>query len=317
MTAPPTLSAEQLDGLRHEAIAIFREERMQEPLEDYLEAFDEYLGVTEDLLEASVDLTQLEQHALAILTDESQLEAFRYLAAPPISEADLKTVADVKSLAAARLNADPNAVREIVRTVLIGIDRKRFPWIQEHRDPQENERYAAALATAALLATQRVGTNRRTTSKSDQEERVQAALQGAGFAKVYTRPISTVADAPEGGEFCRESMLGTRKADFIVGLRDGRILALECKVSNSEVNSIKRLNNDAAVKAGVWLEEFGARNVVPAAMLSGVYKLRHLQQAQDRGLALFWAHRLDELVAWVQSAQPPDVARRASEGRRH
>ncbi len=289
---------------------------MQEPLEDYLDAFDEYLGVTEELLETSVDLTQLEEHALTILTNESLLEAFRYLAAPPISEADLKTVADVKSLAAGRLTADPDAVREIVRTVLIGIDRKRFPWVQEHRDPQENERYAAALATAALLATQRVGTNRRNTSKSDQEERVQAALLGAGFAQVNTRPLSTLADAPQPGEFCRESMLGTRKADFVIGLHDRRILALECKVSNSELNSIKRLNNDAAVKAGVWLEEFGARNVVPAAMLSGVYKLRHLEQAQQRGLTLFWAHRLDELVAWIASTRPAEMPRRVTEARR-
>lgn len=304
MTAPPILTSQQLATLRNEAITLFRTQRMEEPLEDYLDAFDEYQGVAEELLEATVDLTQLESQALSILTNPSLLEAFRYLAAPPISEADLKTVASVESLAPGKLAQDPVGVREIVRTVLIGIDRRRFPWIQENREPNDSEKVAAVIATAALLATQRVGTNRRTASKAEQEERVQSALIGAHFQQVATRPISTLADAPQAGEFCRESMLGSRKADFVIGLFDRRILALECKVSNSEVNSIKRLNNDAAAKAEVWRNELGARNAVPAAMLSGVYKLRHLEQAQQRGLTLFWAHRLPELVGWIESTRP-------------
>jgi len=301
MIPPPVWSREELEKLRQEAIEIFREERMEEPLEDYLEAFDEYLGATEELLEATVDLTELESQALEILKSASLREVFRYLAAPPISEADLKTVAAVQSLAPGKLAKDPVGVREIVRTVQIGMDRKRFPWVQENREPSEGEKSAAALATAALLATQRVGTRRRNASKAEQEERVRAALVGAGMLQVPTRAVRTIADAPRVGEFCQESMLGSRKADLIVGLHDNRVLALECKVSNSELNSIKRLNNDAAAKAEVWSKDFGSRNVVPAAVLSGVYKLRHLEQAQDRGLTLFWAHRLEGLVQWIDS----------------
>ena len=47
----------------------------------------------------------------------------------------------------------------------------------------------------------------------------------------------------------------------MIGLWDGRKMPLECTVSNSELNSIKRLNNDAAVKAVEWVKEFGARGV--------------------------------------------------------
>ena len=67
---------------------------MEEPLEDYLEAFDEYQGRVEEFLEATVDLSQLEAAALQVLTDPHLLEAFRYLAAPPISQDDLKVLAD-------------------------------------------------------------------------------------------------------------------------------------------------------------------------------------------------------------------------------
>ncbi|MCY3954075.1 MAG: XamI family restriction endonuclease [bacterium] len=80
---------------------------------------------------------------------------------------------------------------------------------------------------------------------------------------------------------------------------DGRVMPIECKVSNSSTNSIKRLNNDAQVKAVNWISEFGHRSTVPAAVLSGVYQVRHLVQAQDAGLTLFWTHDIEALVAFV------------------
>jgi hypothetical protein len=80
-------------------------------------------------------------------------------------------------------------------------------------------------------------------------------------------------------------------------------MAIECKVSNSAVNSVKRLNNDAAAKAEAWLKDFGTVQVVPSAVLSGVYKLHNLVDAQARGMALFWAHDLDALTGWIASTR--------------
>jgi len=316
MTAPPFFSAEDLKRFRAESVALFRQKRMEEPLEDYLEAFDDYLGVTEELLEATVDLKELEARAIDILTNVDRLAAFRYLAAPPISQDDLKTVAEVKSLAPGVLRKDAAATKRLVETVMVGLDRRRFPWIQEGREPTETERGAAVLATAALLATQRVGTDRRNLSKRQQEQQVEEALIGADFRKVPVRPIATITDAPEAGEFCGETMLAGRKADFVISLHDQRILALECKVSNSELNSLKRLNNDAAIKAKGWRDDLGAAHVVSAAMLSGVYKLSHLESAQARGITLFWAHRLPDFIQWIQSTRPAVGIRRVAEPRR-
>ena len=104
----------------------------------------------------------------------------------------------------------------------------------------------------------------------------------------------TITDAPEPGRFCGESYLGNRKADFLVRLWDKRIMPIECKVSNSATNSVKRLNNDAAAKAEAWLKDFGVRQVVPAAVLGGVYKLHNLEEAQHRGLALFLGTRPED-----------------------
>ena len=78
-------------------------------------------------------------------------------------------------------------------------------------------------------------------------------------------------------------------------------MAIECKVSSSSVNSIKRLKSDAAVKASVWSREFGTMQVVPVAVLEGVYALTNLIAAQDQGLTISWAHDLEAMSAWIRN----------------
>lgn len=180
------------------------------------------------------------------------------------------------------------------------LDRRRFAWVVENREPTEAERTAAIMASAALMAVSRVQTKRRNVGKDLQEGCVKQALANLGLLEVKPRDIPNLGSAPVPGEFCGESLLGTRKADIVVRLWDDRVMPIECKVSNSSTNSVKRLNNDAAVKAGVWKEDFGRRLVVPSAVLGGVYKLHNLEEAQTRGLTIFWAHSLEALTDWIE-----------------
>jgi len=284
------------------AIEAFRVERLKEPLEQYLEAFDDYQGVIEELLETTVDLRQLDQTALDLLSDSRFAVAFRYLAGPIISADDLKTLAEAV-LSPARLREDSAMLARIVEVIRAALDRRRFAWVAEGREPSDEERNAAVLASAALMANTRAGTQRRNQGKSSQELAVQQKLADSGFRMVARRSIPNLRTAPAPGEFCPESHLGKRKADVIVTLWDGRVMPIECKVSNSAVNSVKRLNNDAAAKAEYWTTDFGKRQVVPVAMLSGVYKLHNLLSAQERGLTLFWAHDLEALTNWIESTR--------------
>lgn len=299
---PPVWTGYELEVASLASVRLFREERMEEPLEQYLQAFDHYRGAIEDLLAATADLTILDSESIDAITDKSLLKAVRYLAGPPISEDDLKTLAEA-SLAPSKLRNDPEMARRVIDTVLIGLDHQRFPWVVEGREPDTNEREAATLASAALMATQHLSTMRRSEGKNRQEDAVRDALRANQFDEVPTRAIGTLADAPAAGEFCRECMFGSRKADFVIGLWDGRKMPLECKVSNSATNSVKRLNNDAAMKAGIWVSEFGTAQTVPAAMLSGVFKRHNLEQAQNRNLTLFWAYALDVFIDWIESAR--------------
>ncbi len=230
-------------------------------------------------------------------------EAFRYLAGPPISDDDLQVLADVESITPSVLSKNNDSLRKVFQVISTVIDPHRFPWIANGSAPTEQQREAALLASSVLLAAQRIATERRNDGKTTQESKVKDYLTSLGFTGVPPVTITTIVKGPGPMQFCAECQLGERKADVVVRLHDTRLLAIECKVSNSATNSVKRLNNDAAVKAEYWLKQFGTAQVVPAAALAGVYKVLNLEQAQTRGLALFWSHDLDALGAFIDSTR--------------
>lgn len=301
--APPRWTTAEFTTASEAAIKVFRDERLIEPLEAYLDQLEEARGRMEDLLETTVDLTELLNMAPSVMVDPGLLECVRYLVGPPISMDDLKTLADA-TLSPTSIKKKPAEATTAVEIVLLGLDRQRFPWSGEARDPTEAERSAATLASAAMIASRKVMTSRANESKTAQEAAVAEALEAAGLKRAPARTIKTLTTAPAPGEFCAaECLVGSRKADLTIRLFDDRLMPLECKVSNSSTNSIKRLNNDAAVKAATWIDEFGSLTAVPAAVLSGVFKVRNLEQAQDRGLTVFWAQDLDRLVDFVLSTK--------------
>ena len=184
--------------------------------------------------------------------------------------------------------------------------------VEEGRPATEREREIAVISSAVLVASQRVGTRRRNNAKKQQEEAVKTILHSMQFHEVGKRNISLLEDAPAPGEFCGESRLGDTRADIVVRLADRRCLAVECKVSNSAVNSFKRVNHEALGKARRWLSQFGTVGVVPAAVLGGVFNPENLAAAQDGGLYLFWSHRLDDLRSFIEFCVPS----RSEAGRR-
>ncbi len=303
MLEPIQWTAEQLGEDTARARDRFRAERLEEPLGLYSEFFDAFVPIFDRLID---QIEQLAEHELDpdvlvdVMSNDDTKMAFRYLTAPPISEDDLNTLADAK-LSPTALRREPDSARRVRDTVLPILDPKRFPWIAEGRNPRDTERTIATVASAALAAAQKVQTKRRNDAKSDQEEAVKQLLRSMDFAEVGRRDIPLLRDAPAPGKFCPESKLGDSRADLVVGLYDRRVLALECKASNSEVNSFKCVNHEAAGKARAWIAAFGQRQVVPGAVLSGVFNSDNLATAQGERLALFWLHRLDDLQVFIET----------------
>lgn len=194
-------------------------------------------------------------------------------------------------------------VTGIARVLLASLDRIRFPWIFDipKRKPTAHEREIALRWTAGLRTVQDVQTSRKMRSAARQEKAVELLLSATGFSKVAPREI-TVAGGLNRGEFCRESLVADRKCDVPVGLRDGRFLLIECKVSNSSTNSVKRLNRETGGKARGWTEVFGQR-AVTAVVLAGVYKLKNLEDAQNKDhVVIFWERELQPLRRFLEEA---------------
>lgn len=308
MTAPPPVwDRARLEADRKVAVERFREERVTEPLEEYLSAFRGTTATMRRLLALTDDLRTIEEHPTEVMGDPELAEAARYLTSPAMSRDDLETIAET-TMAPSLARRDPARARRLLAVLVTGLDRARFPWHAEHRAPTPQEREAAVLASAALRATRLTETRRRTQGKQEQEERVRRYLvEACGFAESRARPIPHLQEAPPPGHFCGEVLVGSRRSDVPVRLWDGRLMPVECKVSNSATNSYKRINNDAAVKSVVWRDELGPVNCVPVAVLSGVFALETLEYAQDRGLTLFWAHDLAPLAEFLDATRPAQL----------
>lgn len=306
MILPPKWTAEQLTADATTARENFRHERLDEPLELYSQHFTAFSALFADLVDRIPELQspQLNAEVIAdLMGDNDRRRAFCYLTAPPISEDDLKTLAEV-SLAAATLRRNPEQATRLRDIVFRILDPHRFPWVIEGRDPLPEERAAAIVASAALVAARKVETFRRNDAKDRQENKVKELLRGLGFEEIHKRAIPNAATAPARGQFMGETPLAGAKADVVATLHDGRIMAIECKVSNSAVNSYKRIVHDTGGKATIWYREIGRANMIASAVLSGVFSSANCLSVQnDKEVSLFWDFRLDDLRSFIEAVR--------------
>lgn len=294
---PRRWSRDELVDHRRRAVDQFIERRAQEGTAEYLRHYQDAQERVRDLFERTGNLRSL---STSTVDQKSGLrEAARYLSAPPISDDDLKTLAGLGS------KSGPQYLAEMLRVISASLDPLRFPWLFEGpgRQPTPEELDLAQKWTAGLLAAQKAITGRRSAAARRQEQAVENVLLGAPLylTKVAAKNIPSAREFLEPGEFCRQSTVGTTRADFTIGLRD-RLLLIECKSSNSEVNSYKRLNHEVGNKATSWRRSFG-QAVVPAALLAGVFKLDNLEAAQRADIAILWEHQLETLIEFVSATR--------------
>lgn len=296
---PPTWDDEQLRADAVQSEKIFIMERQSEGHHAYKALFSESEPLVRRLFDVTDDL-----HALtgSVLNENLELLGLiRHLTGPPISADDLRTlVGDPLG----KQQLDDDVADMVAKSIFLELDPVRFPWLSEKRQPTEAERDAAVRWTTGLYAAERIRTFRRNDAKKVQEDAVAQALSSVGFVQCLPRDVGpiNVVDRLERGQFTRETKVAGQKADMPTRLHDGRLLAIECKVSNSAVNSVKRLINDVGSKGSHWRDEFGAQ-VIPAAVLAGVFKVTNLRRAQaDYGVTIFWGHNLAPLKEFVQQA---------------
>lgn len=288
---PMRWSMEELENQRLRALEHFIRERLRPPEQEYSARFRELHRTLEELFLATNDLRCFTPEQLG--HDRKLLDAARYLASPPWSESDLRTVVGVNVIWRKRL--PPDTVAQAIRALRVGWDPHRFRWVHEGRPPTLEEREVALKWTASIWAIERLRTRRRMERSQQQQDAVELELIQAGYQKEQAIRNIQFPHHLGAGFFTSEVLLGGTKCDVAVRLRDERLLAIECKVSNDSLNSVKRLIRESGGKAQRWRQAFGEM-VIPAVVLAGVYKLRHLVQAQETyGLTIFWEHDLSQL----------------------
>ncbi len=88
-----------------------------------------------------------------------------------------------------------------------------------------------------------------------------------------------------------------QEVDIALGLKSTIVLAMECKVTNDETNSIKRVN-DVLKKAHAWKDHWGSF-VKTAAVLQGVIAEKDVMRLLDSSVEVFWSHDLPHLEHWL------------------
>lgn len=298
---PPTWSDDQLEDDRQRSIARFIAERNAESRASYETVLARNIELVTSLFDDTENLLQFGSGDV-LANRPALISVARYLAGPPVSEDDLDTLAGEPVAKRRRLEA---ALARRAATLLeSAIDRTRFPWLfeAERRPPTATEREVAIKWTAGLKTIQEVHTTRRSASSTRQEEAVAALLERSGYSKRMTRPVAFLDDM-ERGTYGRETTVAGVKCDVPIRLFDGRALLIECKVSNSGTNSVKRLNRESGGKASHWRNAFG-QSALCGVVLAGVFRLRNLKGAQaEQHLILFWEHDLRPLEQFLAEAR--------------
>lgn len=296
---PPRWTDDELEARRRESIADFIVARNSEGSANYEKIYAVRLTEAERLFDATNNLLDFGSGA-ALAAEPALIEVARYLVAPPISGGDLNTLAEANVATRKRLDAD--LAQRAAHIISAGFDPERVPWLfaEPRRDPTDEERRLAIRWTVGMKASAETQTGRRGEASKRQEKAVSELLTDLGFTQVPARPIELTGGLAE-GEFSREAPVIGVKCDVPTRLRDGRLLLIECKVSNEGTNSVKRLNREVGGKARDWNRQLGAV-AVPAVVLGGVFRLINLQNAQAGGIAIFWERDLAPLAEFVQAA---------------
>jgi hypothetical protein len=294
--SPPHASSDELKRARDVAEELFKEQRRDEGPRAFEAVCSEVEREVRHALEVTDDLLGLTGDTFR--EDPMLFQMLRNFCGPPISEEDLWTL-----VGGPKFKRVPDAYAdETAEVISLVVDSVRFPWVRAARRPTAMERDMAILATTTLVASRVLATNRRGSASVRQEHAVAATLAASGFVLDESRRAIQVLDDLNRGYFSRERVVAQAKCDVPVRLRDGRLLALECKVSNGPKNGWKRVNREVGGKAESWRQHFGAQ-IITGVVLAGVFDLSCLVAAQEsQHVTLFWEHSMDQLSEFLVSA---------------
>lgn len=233
------------------------------------------------------------------------MTAFRHLLAPPLSQDQFKLICPdwPKGAENSGRGLQADIAGDAAAFIARWLDPGAAPWIGTGQSPSRAQLRSALQRTAALIAAQRFQTVRRNRQAAAQESAVTGRLVGMGWTRRPSRQIDTRAElAPR--SFMHKTRFATnttrpQEVDIACGLNGTYVAAIECKVTNDETNSVKRVN-DVLKKASAWKAHWGSF-VETAAVLQGVIAAKDVDRLSDAGVHIFWSHDLASFEQWIRS----------------
>jgi len=268
---------------------------------DWHEALKEARQIVVDALKASNKLTDV---AGALVIDGSHSLAFRHMLAPPKGQDPFKLICPEWPKSSEKNSTNVPRARAVKVAVAFHAWRSRrlTPWLDAKREPKTEELNSLLLSTSPLIAAQRLATARRNRLAREQEEAVVELLENSGWTKLTSSLVEQGSDLPSRHYMHKTKFSSgpgqSQEVDVACGLGKSHVLAMECKVSNDDTNSVKRIN-DILKKAARWRSKWGDF-VRTAAMLQGVMKPEDVRRLLDDGVEVFWSHRLDHFTDWLR-----------------
>jgi hypothetical protein len=268
--------------------------------DDWNEALRQARKVVASALRASDYLRAPER---ALVQSGMHMMAFRYLLAPPVSQDqfDLLCPSWSKRTEHPDRRMTQAAAEDAATVVLQWLHKAAAPWLQIGRAPTRAELRGALNRASFFIAAQRVQTIQRGRLSAGQEGAVVALLEELGWERRPSRLIDTRA-AVDPKTFMHKTRFATKttapqEVDIACGLRGTVVAAIECKVTNDQTNSIKRIN-DVLKKASAWHDHWGSF-VETAAILQGVIAAKDVDRLTDARVHVFWSHDLRAFETWI------------------
>lgn len=170
----------------------------------------------------------------------------------------------------------------VIQIISESFDDLRFSWLTNPKmfaGPEKavelkDKRDFAIRSTAMLLAAAQTQTGRRSNEKAELEKSIKDILIGCGFSQVSKLDLPdtrVLHDNLKAGQFMTEANVANENADFVVALWDGRYLFIECKASNTEINSRKRLNKEVVKNIQTWTAKLGS-SIIGSCAIRGAFK---------------------------------------------
>lgn len=247
----------------------------------------------------------LQNISLSLQNSSEHTAILRQMLAPPMSQDQFKLVCSSWSKTAENTGRglSPEIALEVADTLIERLDPALAPWMFGGDGPRLRQIATLLRVVSTLMAIQKLATARRGRLSFEQEYAVEILLEGGGWTKLPSKLIDTRAAVPE-KSFMRKTRFATdttahQEVDIACGLQKSYVLAMECKVTNDETNSVKRVN-DVLKKAAAWKNHWGSF-VITAALLQGVVAPKDVQRLTDAGVLVFWSHDLEEFKAWIEA----------------